>query len=391
MEQSETRSLHQIKRETELTRANLTDTVEQLRATVSDTVSDVRQRIRPEAIKAEVSQYIQSRGEQLLEDATAAARRNPMQAVAVGATIAYPLMRIARAVPLPVWMVGAGLFFAGSKGQAVARRATDAASDLSNSMMQRARHMGDQAADAAAAAQSFASEKMDQLSDAVTGGTNQPSRTDAPSDMYSSGSDQFQDRTAQFGASVSDRASQMRSQAEQAASSATASVRDIAAEAAAAGRRAVQASKDMSLHAARTAQEAASNFGERAGRTIVQSVEQNPLLVAGVGLFVGALIASALPRTDVEDNVVGAAKRQAGEAAAGAVRAAKNAADGAFDEASRQAEAEGLTPDGLGEAARDMGERLRHVAEAAVTTAFEPAQNGNEHQQQSTKGETDHG
>src|SRR4051794_37321964 len=383
MEQSETRSLHQIKRETELTRANLTDTVEQLRATVSDTVSDVRQRIRPEAIKAEVSQYIQSRGEQLLEDATAAARRNPMQAVAVGATIAYPLMRIARAVPLPVWMVGAGLFFAGSKGQAVARRATDAASDLSNSMMQRARNMGDQAADAAAAAQSFASEKMDQLSDAVTGGTNQPSRTDAPSDMYSSGSDQFQDRTAQFGASVSDRASQMRSQAEQAASSATASVRNIAAEAAAAGRRAVQA--------ARTAQEAASNFGERAGRTIVQSVEQNPLVVAGVGLFVGALIASALPRTDVEDNVVGAAKRQAGEAAAGAVRAAKNAADGAFDEASRQAEAEGLTPDGLGEAARDMGERLRHVAEAAVTTAFEPAQNGNEHQQQSTKGETDHG
>jgi hypothetical protein len=147
----------------------------------------------------------------------------------------------------------------------------------------------------------------------------------------------------------------------------------------------------MSLHAARTAQEAASNFGERAGRTIVQSVEQNPVVVAGVGLFVGALIASALPRTDVEDNVVGAAKRQAGEAAAGAVRAAKNAADGAFDEASRQAEAEGLTPDGLGEAARDMGERLRHVAEAAVTTAFEPAQNGNEHQQQSTKGETDHG
>src|SRR5437588_1298136 len=136
MEQRDTRSLQQIKLETEQTRASLTQTVEQLRATVAE-------RINADAIKGEVSQYVRSRGEQLLEDATAAARRNPMQAVAVGAAIAYPLMRIARAVPLPVWMVGAGLFFAGSKGQAVARQATDAASDLSNSMMQRARNMGD--------------------------------------------------------------------------------------------------------------------------------------------------------------------------------------------------------------------------------------------------------
>ena len=102
----------------------------------------------------------------------------------------------------------------------------------------------------------------------------------------------------------------MREQGEQAASSAAASVRDIAADAASAGRRAVEASKDMGLHAARTVQEAASNFGERAGKTLLQTVEQNPLLVAGVGLFVGGLIASALPRSEMEDSVVGAAKRR---------------------------------------------------------------------------------
>jgi hypothetical protein len=43
------------------------------------------------------------------EDVTAAARRNPMQAVAVGASVAYPLLRLARAIPLPVLMVGAGV------------------------------------------------------------------------------------------------------------------------------------------------------------------------------------------------------------------------------------------------------------------------------------------
>jgi hypothetical protein len=37
-----------------------------------------------------------------VEDLTAAARRNPMQAVAMGAGIAYPLLRHAPATPMPV-------------------------------------------------------------------------------------------------------------------------------------------------------------------------------------------------------------------------------------------------------------------------------------------------
>src|ERR1700720_1685320 len=101
MPQTDTRSLEQIKRETEQTRVGLTDTVEQLRTSVAETASDIRQRIRPEAIKAEVSDYIKSRGEQLLNDVTAAARRNPMQAMSVEASVAYPLLRLALAIPMP--------------------------------------------------------------------------------------------------------------------------------------------------------------------------------------------------------------------------------------------------------------------------------------------------
>src|SRR3954454_12491274 len=51
MAQTDTRSLQLIKRETEQTRAGLTNTVEELRATIADTASDIRQRISPEAIK----------------------------------------------------------------------------------------------------------------------------------------------------------------------------------------------------------------------------------------------------------------------------------------------------------------------------------------------------
>ena len=56
------------------------------------------------------------------------------------------------------------------------------------------------------------------------------------------------------------------------------------------------------------------NASDRAGKTILQTIEQNPLLVAGVGLLVGGLIASALPRSEFEDELIGdtssAAKRQ---------------------------------------------------------------------------------
>ena len=86
MQQSANPSLGELKRETEQTRAGLTQTVEQLRTSVSETASDIRQRLSPESIKAEVSDYVRSRGERLVEDVTAAARRNPMQAVAVGAS-----------------------------------------------------------------------------------------------------------------------------------------------------------------------------------------------------------------------------------------------------------------------------------------------------------------
>ena len=102
MQKSANPSLGELKRETEQTRAGLTQTVEQLRTSVSETASDIRQRLSPESIKAEVSDYVRSRGERLVEDVTAAARRNPMQAVAVGASVAYPLLRLARAIPMPV-------------------------------------------------------------------------------------------------------------------------------------------------------------------------------------------------------------------------------------------------------------------------------------------------
>jgi hypothetical protein len=177
MHDTDTRSLQQIKRDTEQTRAGLSDTVEQLKTTVAETVGDIRQRISPEAIKAEVSGYIKSRGEQLLNDVTAAARRNPMQAVAVGASMAYPLLRLARAIPVPVLMVGAGLFFAGSKsGQAATQKASDVVGDVSSQVVRQARELGDQVQETAAAASTYAADQVDRVAAAMSGGADQVRR-----------------------------------------------------------------------------------------------------------------------------------------------------------------------------------------------------------------------
>jgi hypothetical protein len=390
----DTRSLQQIKRETEQTRAGLTDTVEQLKTSVAETASDIRHRISPDAIKAEVSGYIKSRGEQLLNDVTSAARKNPMQAVAVGASVAYPLLRLARAIPLPVLMVGAGLFFAGSRtGQAASQKASDLASDVSDEVARRARELGDQVQETASAARTYASEQFERVSSAVASGTDQVKGVaDAAGAAVASSSQKITDRAGSASAIISERANSLKDDGRRLASSAAATVQGIASGATVAARGAANTVADTGMDAARTIRSKASDASDRAGKTIFQTIEQNPLLVAGVGLFVGGLIASALPRSDFEDDLVGdastAAKRRAQAAASQGFDAAKAAVGEVYDEAARRAEAEGLTTDGIGRASQDISQRVRRVAEAAVTTAFEPSE---EDHQPNAHGENHHG
>ena len=394
MPQTDTRSLQQIKRETEQTRAGLTDTVEQLRSSVAETASDIRQRVSPDAIKAEVSEYIKSRGERLLNDITAAVRRNPMQAVAVGASVSYPLLRLARTIPLPILMVGAGLFFAGSKtGQAATQKASEVVSDLSDEVGRRARDFGNQVGESASAAKMYASDQLDRVSAAVSGGNDQMSRAaDAAGVTIASNSQQLQEKAASFGAAVSDRGADLRDEGIRVASSAATTAENIASGTSSVARNAIGTATNAGLDATKAVREKASDLTELAGKTFFETIEQNPLLVAGVGLLVGGLIASALPRSDIEDDLVGdastAVKRRAQTAASQGFEAAKHATGEVYDETTQQAAAEGLTPEGIGKAAQDIGQRVRRVAKAAVTTAFEPVQDDH---QPSTHGETDHG
>ena len=90
----------------------------------------------------------------------------------------------------------------------------------------------------------------------------------------------------------------------------------------------------------------------------------------------------------VDGTAINAAKRRAQAAASQGFEAAKGAVGEIYNETARQAEAEGLTTDGIGKTAQDISQRVRRVAEAAVTTAFEPSEKDH---QPIAHGENDHG
>jgi hypothetical protein len=392
MQQTADRSLRELQRETEQTRAGLTHTVDQLKASVTDTASEVRQRISPENIKAEVSNYVRSKGESMLEDITAAARRNPMQAVAVGASLAYPLLRFARSIPLPVLMVGAGLFFAGSKsGQSITQKASDMASDLTDELGRRSQDVLAQVGEAVSSAKGTVSDAAERVGEVLSTGGHQVGRTAMTSAAEPSLADRLKVSAASAGDAINTRVTGMKDGVSELASSTIDSSLDIAAGAAAAAKSAASSAADRGLETARDVRDRASDYSNRAGKTLLDTIQENPLLVAGVGLLAGGLIASALPKSELEEDLVGeaaaAAKRRASEAASKGFDAAKGVAGEILENVARQAGAEGLTPDKLDESARDLGQRVKRVAESAVTTVFDPDKSS----QTNTGGGNQHG
>jgi len=400
MAHQDARSVEQIKAETERTRARLTDTVEQLRATVSETADDVRQRISPTAIKAEVSGYFKSRGEQLVEDVTSMARNNPMQAVAIGAAVGYPLLKIARAIPMPVLMIGAGLFLTSTKrGKALVHDARDYASDFTDQAIQQTQAFGDQVTRSAQDIAGRGAEMVGRARDSVTGQVGQlgdtvsaatsaakswanetaGGRSAAGAATYGSGvGSQSNDPRGRATASIDG----MREQASRSFRDAAGTLRQTAAGATNTVGQAATSATNAAVEAARSVSGSTMDAARRANRTIGDTVQQNPMLFAGLGLVIGALIASSLPRTDLEDGLVGSTsdglKARAQDAAADQFETARNAATSAFSNVAESAKREGLSPEGLEASAQDIAQRMRRVAEAGLSTAFKSNGENNE-------------
>lgn len=87
--------------------------VDQTRAQVAHTLDALQSQLSPEQITAEVKTYVRESGRRLVSNVTDSIktrfREHPASAVAIGAAAAWPVLKLARKIPLPVYVVGAGV------------------------------------------------------------------------------------------------------------------------------------------------------------------------------------------------------------------------------------------------------------------------------------------
>jgi ElaB/YqjD/DUF883 family membrane-anchored ribosome-binding protein len=312
-------SVTALRADAEATRARLTGTVEDLRTQVADTATDLKERLSPTAIKTEVAQYVRDSRDQLWHTLERKARDNPLQAVVVGAALAYPALKMMRAMPAPLLLVGAGLLLSRMSGT-----------------------NGGAASGTTDALRNHAQSALDTASETFDRGTESARRKLHDAQDYArQGVDSVVERATATASSIKDRVTN-------AADDAGSAMRDTA---------------DKVIGQA-------EDLVQQTRETVSGTWDKNPLLIAGIGLGIGAFIAAAFPSTKAEESLFGdasdALRRQAEGVAAKGVEAAKSAVEGIAAAAS----GEGLSVDGVNQLGESLTDKVRAVAERGVEAAL---------------------
>jgi hypothetical protein len=338
-----TRSVEELRRDSEQSRAQLAATVDRLREQIADTAEDIRYKVSPENIKAEVSGFISHKTHGWLDALKQQAMDNPMQAIAAGTAVAVPALRLARGFPLPLLMIGAGLALS-------SKTVRDRAAEAAEPAIEKAREVIDETA-----------ERAQSLRDGMRKAMSHAERQAAGM------ADETQESAAGTADAASGMAGDLRDRATQAADAVASKVRsgmDTATEIA----------KERIERVRSTAKDAAA----AAPATASKVIRDNAALIGGLGIAIGAILAASLPSTTAEARMAGKAsdrvKRAAGTAAQSGFEAAKDTVLSAADAAARSVSEADLG----GHASRiteGVTERLQEVADDVVTTAFDPSRN----------------
>jgi hypothetical protein len=334
-----TRSVEELRRDSEQSRAQLAATVDRLREQIADTAEDIRYKVSPENIKAEVTGFISHKTHGWLDALKQQAMDNPMQTIAAGTAVAVPAMRLARGFPLPLLMIGAGLALS-------------------------SKTVRDRAAEAAAPGIDRAREVMDQASERAQ--------------SFGDGMRQAMSHAERQAAGMAGEARETAGGMTDAASGMAGDLRDRAAQTADAVANKVRSGMDAASEIAKEKMEQVRSTATTAPAAASKVIRDNAALIGGLGVAIGAILAAALPSTRAEASVIGNAsdrvKRAAGSAAQSGFEAAKDTALSAADAAARS-----VSEADLGEHAsrltEGVTERLKEVADDVVTTAFDPSRN----------------
>lgn len=330
------RSMDELRRESEQTRAVLAATVTELRDRSGAVASDVKTLLSPTHIKQEIRSYIREERESVTRAVRRKMRENPLQTAAVGAALAYPALGLLRAIPGPLWLIAGGLFLTTDRG----RQATSEAKVKIDSMIQSG---SDALSHASDALQSEVTERLGQ----------------ARTEMHEMG-----EAVATAAGSLKDQARTAFHDAKDTLGAAAAEVPTMAAQAGDALSRARPnaGAVDVDPHHA-SAPAAVKNF-----------VQDYPLVVAGLGVALGIFLAASIPSSEAENRLFGAGsdklKARARQAANDGLEKAGDLASEAIEATTAAVVREGLNASGVKTAVSKVSDGVIAVAERGVNAAM---------------------
>ena len=318
---------------------------ERNREALLDSVTELQQRLSPTAIKHDVQDYVRAKKDSFVESLEQRARDNPVQTMAIAAGAVYPLWGLISRIPVPLLLIGAGFALSRRSANPDHRGLAEDTSFL------------DGARERLGAVTDSALEEIGHATHSVQ----------RQAQLGVKAARSAVDRVSDLGTEVSEQTREVAARASGKLNDAAQTVRGISNEVV------DRASELMSADRLRRA-------GTQANDWIEDTVSRNPLIVGAVGLAIGAVIAAALPKTRQEDQFLGSAaehvKKRAQDSAAAGVNIAKDVAKDIYRDAVTSAKEQGLSSEGLSEAASDVADKLRSAVTGTLRGQNETQDSG---------------
>jgi ElaB/YqjD/DUF883 family membrane-anchored ribosome-binding protein len=306
-------SVRQLSREAEITRQGLETSVGELNKKVAGTIDDLKDRLSPSHIKEEFKGFVREESSQILSSLQRKAHDNPLQAVAIGVAVAYPLWGVLKSIPVPLLLIGGGVWLSKQNNGTLSRAVSDSAKDLVQSVK-----------DTEGSIAANVNAVKDTVSDTAQGIIDSATATanEAVHAIKETSTDAF----GKVSAGVSDFS------------------------------------------------EAGAGAANHSKAAIKDLIDKNPLLIGGLALAVGAFIAASIPISEAENRLFGERSDEAKDSARGAVaqgvERAKDTAAGIVGDIAAAAAREGLSTEGLSKTIEGTAVVAKAVVDTGLTTAL---------------------
>ena len=308
-EPKNTAKLERLEQQIDAERADLVHTIDHLQRIASGTVERIKEGTSVKALKADAGRYAGQAVSGALVAARDRALANPLGAVALGAGLAYPLVKVLKLIPPPLLMLGAGLALASRGGAETAQGHQGVAREGTESPVREPSHHD--------------------------GGTMRSQVSSATHDFADAGRRLVHDGI-HAGSRMVDDATDWTT------SSATA----------------------MAATAHRTA-DGIGRTGRAGGKGVLRGVQDHPLVAGGIVALIGGIVAAAIPSTVIEDDLYGGAgdavKAKAANSARHGLDVVEEAAGRVVESTYQAAEEQGLTPDSVKVAAQGLAEKVQGI------------------------------